>query len=82
MIAGQRLKGFLREAKGIPSTGRRQSLQEESGEQGNVLFPFAQRWDVNANDIEPIKKILPEMPGGDFCFEIFVRRCQDARPRR
>jgi hypothetical protein len=41
------------------------------GKQGNVVFPFPQRWNRQRNDVQPIKQIFPEATGFDRLFHMF-----------
>ena len=47
-------------------------------QQRNVVAPVAQRRDVDAHDVEPVKQILAELFRGDGGFERLVGRGDDA----
>ena len=59
------------------ATAGRLTLEEKLGKQAHILAAFAKRWDVDANDVQAVEKVLTEGPLGDFFFEILVRRGED-----
>ena len=60
----------------------RDFLDEVFGEQADVFRTLAKGRELDANNVESVKKILTEASFGDFLFEIFVcgRDDADIRP--
>ncbi len=56
----------------------RQPLQKEIGQRQDVLAPLAQRREMDADDIEPVKQILAEAVGFHVAFEVAVGGGEDA----
>jgi len=56
----------------------RDALEEIFGEKTDVLLAAAQRREVEADDVEPVKKILAELFFGHLGLEVFVCRGDDA----
>ena len=48
------------------------ALEEILGQQRDVLQPLAQGRDLDFHDVQPVIKVLPEPPGGDFLSEVLV----------
>ncbi len=57
-------------------------LEEIIDEQWDVLAPLAQRRDVNADDVQPVEKVLAELPRGHGLFERLVRGGDNAHVGR
>src|SRR5690606_713866 len=55
--------------------------QEVPNELGNVFGPFAQRWQPDGNDVEPVEKVLAKEPLADQQSEVAVRSGDDANVR-
>ena len=53
-------------------------MQEETGEEADVFSAFTQRRDVDADDIEPVKKVFAEFPLLDILFQIAIGGGDDA----
>src|SRR5438876_10596631 len=53
----------------------RELLHEVSDERRNVLWPLAERWKRDREDVQAIVQIVPERAGGDHLFEVPVRGC-------
>src|SRR5690606_17095012 len=52
--------GFLGKAHGTSPAGLGALLQEVLGEEPDILEALAQGGDVDADDVEPVKEVLPE----------------------
>ena len=58
---------------------RRDFLQEIFGEQADVLGALAERRELDADDVQPVEKVLAEVfRSDDLLFEVLVRRGDDA----
>src|SRR5205823_5076772 len=53
----------------------RELLHEVPDERRNVLWPLAERWKRDREDVHAIVQVVPERPGGDHLFEVPVRGC-------
>ncbi|MPN53112.1 hypothetical protein SDC9_200776 [bioreactor metagenome] len=53
-------------------------LQEVAGQQRDVLAPFAQRRQADADDVQAMEEILAEQPVLDPAFQVLVGRGDDA----
>ena len=51
---------------------------EVADERRNLVAPFAQRRDAQADDVEPVEQVLAEAPVLDLLFEVGVGRGDDA----
>src|SRR5438270_13870386 len=77
-IAKQDFPSSLAEFAGFFAIGRAELPQKVVRQRGNIFSAIAQRGNVEGNDIQAIKKVLPECPAGDFLFKVLISRGDDA----
>ena len=53
-------------------------LKEALDQKRNILLVFAQRWQRQAHDIEPVKQVFAETPRSNFALQIPMSGCNDA----
>ncbi|MNE96674.1 hypothetical protein D3C80_1949000 [compost metagenome] len=56
----------------------RQALKHMVGQQLDVFTAFAQRWDAQFDDVQPVIQILAKASGGDFAVQVLVGGAEDA----
>ena len=55
----------------------RELVDEPPDEEGNILDPLAQRWDLDREDVEAVEQVLAKRVISDLLLEIPVRRGDD-----
>src|SRR5258705_1959532 len=76
-----RFQRTLLDLANLLSHARRQPRREIIYQQRNIINAFAQRRNLNREDIQPIKKVHAKSTVVNFPFKIFVASCDDANVR-
>src|SRR6266566_4644912 len=58
-----------------------ETVNEVLDQQGNVVFSFPQRRNLNRENVEPVKQIAAKCPLGDGSLQIAIGGCDDPRVR-
>ena len=77
IVAEQCLCDFGRQLRDITAILLPVALEEELGERDDVVPPFAKRRQRDRHHVEPVVKVLAEIPGLDLILERLVRGRDD-----
>src|SRR5262249_43495602 len=81
-VGFEQLRALHADATELPSSSRRESIDEVLDQEWDVLAPFTQGWDADGKDVQAIEQVLPETPLRDLRLQISVRGTDDTNVGR